>query len=86
MIIIYMVLVESIFMLIMIMYFVSYVSTVIYQLVNGYILLGSIHIHADAFVGACSYCHLSVAQWLYELGGVNIHAVNDYAFCRICAN
>ena len=33
-----------------------------------------------AFSWACANCHESIAYWLYGLGGVNIHAGNDYAF------
>jgi hypothetical protein len=38
------------------------------------------------FHESCSYGHISVAQWLYGLGNVNIHARNDIAFQIVCLN
>jgi hypothetical protein len=37
------------------------------------------------FPSACIYGHLSVAQWLYGLGGVDIHVDNERAFRGACA-
>ena len=44
---------------------------------------GKIDIHQNEdllFRISCSNGHLEVAQWLYSLGGVDIYAVNNYAF------
>jgi hypothetical protein len=38
------------------------------------------------FFHLCINDHLIVAQWLYGLGGVNIHAGNDLAFRFACSN
>ncbi len=40
----------------------------------------------DYFQCVCQNGHLEVAKWLYSLGGVNIHASNDYAFIYSCGN
>jgi hypothetical protein len=40
----------------------------------------------DAFRRACHNDHLLVAQWLYNLGGVNYRSGNDYAFRGTCTN
>jgi hypothetical protein len=39
----------------------------------------------DIFSYLCCGGHLSVAQWLYGLGGVNIHAIDEEAFRRACS-
>jgi hypothetical protein len=38
----------------------------------------------DKFNNACKMGHLKVAQWLYSLGGVNIHINNENAFRWAC--
>jgi hypothetical protein len=39
----------------------------------------------DIFIGICSNGHLSVAQWLYSLGDIDIHSEKDEAFRLACA-
>ena len=34
----------------------------------------------EAFRCACGNGHLEVAQWIYTLGGVDHHAIDEYAF------
>jgi hypothetical protein len=40
----------------------------------------------NMFIRLCENGHLSVAQWFYGLGGVDIHAENDHAFRGACYN
>ena len=39
----------------------------------------------NGFQWNCENGHLTVAKWLYSLGGVNIHANNESAFQWSCA-
>ena len=32
------------------------------------------------FIWNCEKGHINIARWLFSLGGVNIHADNEYAF------
>ena len=41
-----------------------------------------IHSNDKAFSGSCSYGHLETAKWLYSLGGIDIHADNDFAILK----
>jgi hypothetical protein len=38
----------------------------------------------EAFHYACESNHETITKWLYSLGGVDIHAANDYAFRSTC--
>jgi hypothetical protein len=38
------------------------------------------------FRRGCEYGHFEMTQWLYGLGGVNIHARDDYSFRNACSN
>ena len=40
----------------------------------------------EPFKLACKNGHITVAKWLHSLGGVNIHADNEYAFRTSCEN
>src|SRR3984957_20644461 len=41
---------------------------------------------ARGFEWNCENGHINVAQWLYGLGGINIHADDEYAFRSCCQN
>jgi len=51
-------------------------SIILYYLVNK--------TNEYKFINACQKGHLEVAQWLYSLGGVNIHIDDEYAFSWTC--
>jgi hypothetical protein len=47
--------------------------------------VGLIFIIITAFHGACANGHLSLCQWLYNLGDINIHIRKETAFGLACS-
>jgi hypothetical protein len=45
-----------------------------------------IHVNYEAFLWSCCNGMLEVAQWLWGLGGVDIHSSGDEAFRLSCSN
>jgi hypothetical protein len=41
-------------------------------------------LNVESFRGACHNGHVSVVQWFYDQGGIDIHAQDDYAFRTTC--
>ena len=59
------------------LHLVKHVKIIAWMLPNGYTVMGIIDIHADDdeflnnnFVWVCEIGNLSIADWLYSLGGI----------------